>query len=283
MVSGLYSYAREAAPLAVKPLGLAMVMVILTACSLSPVASRIPGYLTTPEGELIFNEDGQCWRTASWEPYYAIPQCDPEIYEKQREELAEEEKTESQPKEQQDKEEQTQETAEQEKEETDEESDAGETGDSEPLKVSDIGEVEPEEMVERPLRFGAETNFRFGKARLTAQGKDRIKGLARRLGMYDAEDLSITIVGHTDRLGDAEANRRLSRNRAASVRDVLVDQGISSDVVTVEGKGEQEPLTTLEECPNDINRCELIFCLRKDRRVEISIKGVRRVPADNVR
>ena len=51
---------------------------------------------------------------------------------------------------------------------------------------------------------------------------------------------SINIVGHTDSSGAASYNLALSKRRAADVRRALVRQGISSALITSEGKGETQ-------------------------------------------
>jgi OOP family OmpA-OmpF porin len=49
------------------------------------------------------------------------------------------------------------------------------------------------------------------------------------------------VVGHTDRVGALEANDRLSLQRAALVRDMLVSAGIAPEAITVVGRGERAP------------------------------------------
>ena len=61
-------------------------------CSSTPVSSRIPGYLTTPKGQLLLSQDGQCWRTAEWRPALAIARCDPEVVAREEKKKEEEKK-----------------------------------------------------------------------------------------------------------------------------------------------------------------------------------------------
>ena len=56
--------------------------------------------------------------------------------------------------------------------------------------------------------------------------------------------LSVRLTGHTCNVGDASVNQRISQQRATVVHDYLVKQGISSDRILVQGKGETVPLTT---------------------------------------
>ncbi len=52
----------------------------------------------------------------------------------------------------------------------------------------------------------------------------------------------VEVQGHTDSVGDAKENRKLSRKRAAAVRDYLVKRGISPKRLIVKGYGELAPI-----------------------------------------
>jgi|GEM_PF-2556613 len=51
----------------------------------------------------------------------------------------------------------------------------------------------------------------------------------------------LRLIGHTDASGAAEANRELSLKRAEMLRELLLSNGVSSEIF-VEGKGEDEPI-----------------------------------------
>ena len=59
----------------------------------------------------------------------------------------------------------------------------------------------------------------------------------------------IEVSGHTDNVGSAAVNRTLSRNRALSVRNYLVSQGIAAERVQYNGYGFDRPIApnTTEE------------------------------------
>ena len=50
------------------------------------------------------------------------------------------------------------------------------------------------------------------------------------------------IVGHTDDVGSAAYNQKLSERRAEAVRDYLVQSGLSAEIITVTGHGKELPL-----------------------------------------
>ena len=69
-------------------------------------------------------------------------------------------------------------------------------------------------------------------------------GVIRQISQVLQQDpeLKLNIIGHTDGDGDEEANLILSEERAAAVKNVLVDvYGVASDRLQTEGRGEQEP------------------------------------------
>jgi outer membrane protein OmpA-like peptidoglycan-associated protein len=54
----------------------------------------------------------------------------------------------------------------------------------------------------------------------------------------------VTVIGHTDRTGQAAANDALSLKRALSVRELIHKAGIATDNIPALGRGAREPLVT---------------------------------------
>lgn len=69
-------------------------------------------------------------------------------------------------------------------------------------------------------------------------------------GMLDAfaaqmdPGVQYEIGGHTDSVGDTAYNQWLSEQRAASVRQYLVNQGVSGEQLALVGYGETQPVDT---------------------------------------
>src|SRR5574343_2031053 len=53
---------------------------------------------------------------------------------------------------------------------------------------------------------------------------------------------TVRIVGHTDNVGSDAVNNPLSVNRAAATRDYLVSRGVASSRISIDGRGEHEPV-----------------------------------------
>ena len=53
---------------------------------------------------------------------------------------------------------------------------------------------------------------------------------------------SVNVIGHADTSGPQDYNARLAMKRANTVRDALVERGVSADIIMVDAKGENELL-----------------------------------------
>lgn len=62
--------------------------------------------------------------------------------------------------------------------------------------------------------------------------------------MRNNPEYNLIIAGHTDSQGNDDFNMTLSDNRAAAVRQYLIDKGVSSDRLQSKGYGETKPVAT---------------------------------------
>ena len=82
--------------------------------------------------------------------------------------------------------------------------------------------------------------FDSGRYTLKPVARER---LARISGIVLAyPDLKMQIEGHTDSIGTDQYNQKLSEKRAATVRDYMVDSGVSIDSVIARGLGKADPV-----------------------------------------
>lgn len=74
-------------------------------------------------------------------------------------------------------------------------------------------------------------------------------------------DLILTVVGHTDSIGSAEANQALSLARAEEVMALLIAEGVPAELLRVRGDGETTPRATndTEEGRAENRRIEFEF------------------------
>ena len=110
------------------------------------------------------------------------------------------------------------------------------------------------------------------KAVLRPEGKAKLDELVAKAGAIKLE--VILVVGHTDRIGSAAYNMKLSDRRAAAVKTYLVSKGIEANRVYTEGKGLTQPVTG-DKCKGKAATKALIACLQPDRRADIEIIGTK--------
>lgn len=103
--------------------------------------------------------------------------------------------------------------------------------------------------------------FDTGKYSLKPGAREKLAKVAGILLAYPG--LNIEVGGYTDNVGGDDMNQKLSENRAGSVRDYLVQQGVVSNSVSARGFGNTLPVASNE---NSSGRQE-------NRRVELVVSG----------
>jgi OOP family OmpA-OmpF porin len=83
-------------------------------------------------------------------------------------------------------------------------------------------------------------SFETGSAKLTAESAEQLHNIATILRAYPRA--TVTVSGHTDNVGNEQANRNLSMARAKAVAHSLTSDGVESDRVRAEGYGSQKPV-----------------------------------------
>ncbi len=76
------------------------------------------------------------------------------------------------------------------------------------------------------------------------QLKEKSKTLLDKISNYLStnEDIKLEISGHSDNVGSADFNKKLSKKRAESVKKYLVKEGISEDRLKTVGHGSDQPI-----------------------------------------
>ena len=114
------------------------------------------------------------------------------------------------------------------------------------------------------LRFSSDITFDSGSNVVKPDAKAALTKLAQILNGGQAQDLALTIVGHTDsdavkkpdtiarlkQLGKTTDNMGLSEARAESVAEVMKAGGIDPGRMITQGKGQTEPLADNDKAKN---------------------------------
>lgn len=100
-------------------------------------------------------------------------------------------------------------------------------------------------------------NFDVDKSNITTDGKEVVIQIAEAL--QKDKNLKISIEGHTDNTGNVTHNKNLSNDRANSVMNNLIANGIDKSRLTANGFGSEKPLVAND---SDENKA-------KNRRVEL--------------
>jgi OOP family OmpA-OmpF porin len=121
--------------------------------------------------------------------------------------------------------------------------------------------------------LAAEMLFTFSGSKpqhLSEQGQTQIVRLGKRIKEQLKPGQVIVVQGHTDPMGSAELNRRLSLERAQTVSRILVNSGLPARQLRAEGLGSSELL--VKDCHQVAKtRDAKLNCNRPNRRVEITV------------
>jgi OOP family OmpA-OmpF porin len=130
------------------------------------------------------------------------------------------------------------------------------------------------EPARRRVSYSAESLFDFDASAMLPAGKQHLDTFAREL--EGTTYVTVTVEGHTDRLGSPAYNQALSQRRADAVKEYLVATGkLDASKISAVGKSESQPLTKAADCVGNQQTAQLVACLQPDRRVEIEVVGSR--------
>lgn len=113
------------------------------------------------------------------------------------------------------------------------------------------------------LRMPADVTFATAQASIDPRFHATLDDVSAVLNRYDQS--IVDIIGHADSDGAEDFNLDLSRRRASSVAQYLVDRGVLPDRLYVDGRGESDPVATNQTAAGKA----------QNRRVEIVIRPFR--------
>lgn len=111
------------------------------------------------------------------------------------------------------------------------------------------------------VTFASGILFPFDSDQLLPAGRENLREFARSLLQSENAQTHVLIAGHTDSVGTAEYNQRLSERRSLAASRFLQQQGVPAARITTVGRGEFEPIVSNE---TEAGR-------QQNRRVEIAI------------
>ena len=131
-----------------------------------------------------------------------------------------------------------------------------------------------------PFEQRVDVMFEFDKAELTADGRTALTDLFDELKKGPVTMNVVIVTGHTDKIGSAAWNKKLSESRAQVVRDYLINTGgFNAKMIFWEGVGPRQPVNVTKFCDAKMNRKQLIDCLAPNRRTTVEVTGTRPKPA----
>ena len=194
-------------------------------------SAQVVGYLTDARGGIVKDPFGLCWRTGFWTPALANAECDPDLVPKAAPAPAK-------------------------------------PAAAAPAKPA-AAPAKPAAAAPRPttekVTLAADALFDFDKAVIKSDAKAKLDDLVAKLKAINLE--VIIAIGHTDSVGSAAYNQKLSLKRAEAVKAFIISKGIEPNRVYTEGKGEKQPIA---DNKTKAGRS-------KNRRVEIEVVGTRAV------
>ena len=114
------------------------------------------------------------------------------------------------------------------------------------------------------VTFDSGIIFDFNKSTLKPEAKKQLETFAK--DMADMPQTNINVYGHTDNVGTAEANKKVSDNRARSVAQYLMKHGIDDSRILAEGLSYDFPVAdnSTEEGRAQNRRVEIYISANED-------------------
>jgi OOP family OmpA-OmpF porin len=120
----------------------------------------------------------------------------------------------------------------------------------------------PQNKPMRTVTIGGDAFFDTNKATFRKEAQPELEKISERVRRVSSVE-AVQITGYTDNTGAADYNQKLSEQRAATVKDFLVKNGVEPSKITILGKGQSSPIA---DNATKEGRA-------KNRRVEVMVKG----------
>ncbi len=230
----------------IKPVKLAYVVaaaaIATSASTVLAQEAKNDGYVTSPNGQVVKDPFGLCWKTPWFTPAKAVAGCDDDLLPKAAPPAPPPQPV-APPR------------------------PVAPGGVTAPPVAPPVAPPRPAAPPAGPtiekVTFAADAFFDVNKSVLKPEGKAKLDDLTSKLAGITLE--VIIAVGHTDSDGSDAANQKLSVRRSEAVKAYMVSKGIEANRVYTEGKGEKQPVADNKTKEGKA----------KNRRVEIEVVGTR--------
>lgn len=102
--------------------------------------------------------------------------------------------------------------------------------------------------------------FEHNTAVLTGKSREMLAAVMKTI--KERQPVDISVVGHTDTVGDRGYNYRLSYRRAKAVADLLIAQGVDRNILDITSHGKENPLIPTGDQVHE----------PRNRRVEVTVR-----------
>ena len=123
-----------------------------------------------------------------------------------------------------------------------------------PPDYRSVGRLRSPNVKRKERQFGLVINFAFDSAEILPDSVPLLEALGEMFGIETVTSQAVVIEGHTDSIGSASYNQRLSEMRARSIKQYLIDHfGVDPQRLITVGRGERD-LYSVEQPRAAINR-----------------------------
>ena len=113
------------------------------------------------------------------------------------------------------------------------------------------------------LSMPVEILFDFDSSKVKEGVKESLNTLGKALA--ENKDIKLKIDGHTDYVGTEQYNLNLSLKRANSIKNYLIEKGVSANNISIEGYGKQNPVANNSTKAGRAKNRRVEFIISRDK------------------